>query len=38
MSFVLTVNVFQVGVAYLLALETANNLKVSPDENIEYDR
>ncbi|RXH78536.1 hypothetical protein DVH24_002054 [Malus domestica] len=27
-----------VGVAYLLALETANNLTVSPEENIEYDR
>ncbi|KAM6590413.1 hypothetical protein CsatA_013018 [Cannabis sativa] len=27
-----------VGVAYLLALESANNLKVSPEENIEYDR
>ncbi|PON52834.1 Galactokinase [Parasponia andersonii] len=27
-----------VGVAYLLALESANNLVVSPDKNIEYDR
>ncbi|XP_060970167.1 galacturonokinase isoform X2 [Cannabis sativa] len=27
-----------VGVAYLLALESANNLKVPPEENIEYDR
>ncbi|KAK1396444.1 Galacturonokinase [Heracleum sosnowskyi] len=27
-----------VGVAYLLALETANNLTVCPEENIEYDR
>lgn len=27
-----------VGVAYLLALESANNLMVSPTENIEYDR
>ncbi|KAH0993554.1 hypothetical protein GBA52_005037 [Prunus armeniaca] len=27
-----------VGVAYLMALETANNLAVSPEENIEYDR
>ncbi|KAK9269035.1 hypothetical protein L1049_000803 [Liquidambar formosana] len=27
-----------VGVAYLLALESANNLAVSPTENIEYDR
>ncbi|KAL1817427.1 hypothetical protein DCAR_0521856 [Daucus carota subsp. sativus] len=27
-----------VGVAYLLALETANNLTVLPEENIEYDR
>ncbi|CAH9109873.1 unnamed protein product [Cuscuta epithymum] len=27
-----------VGVAYLLALESANNLSVSPTENIEYDR
>ncbi|EOY32088.1 Galacturonic acid kinase isoform 2 [Theobroma cacao] len=27
-----------VGVAYLLALESANNLTVSPTENIEYDR
>ncbi|KAM7272328.1 hypothetical protein ACFE04_026991 [Oxalis oulophora] len=27
-----------VGVAYLLALEKANNLAVSPTENIEYDR
>lgn len=27
-----------VGVAYLLALEDANNLTVSPEENIEYDR
>uniref|UniRef100_A0A5B7BM31 Putative galacturonokinase n=1 Tax=Davidia involucrata TaxID=16924 RepID=A0A5B7BM31_DAVIN len=27
-----------VGVAYLLALESANNLIVSPSENIEYDR
>ncbi|XP_062094664.1 galacturonokinase isoform X2 [Humulus lupulus] len=28
----------QVGVAYLLALESANNLTISPKENIEYDR
>ncbi|KAM0014220.1 putative galacturonokinase [Helianthus debilis subsp. tardiflorus] len=27
-----------VGIAYLLALESANNLMVSPTENIEYDR
>ncbi|KAK2980487.1 hypothetical protein RJ640_007743 [Escallonia rubra] len=27
-----------VGVAYLLALESANNLTISPEENIEYDR
>ncbi|KAH7544763.1 galacturonokinase [Ziziphus jujuba] len=27
-----------VGVAYLLAFESANNLMVSPEENIEYDR
>ncbi|CAK9170672.1 unnamed protein product [Ilex paraguariensis] len=27
-----------VGVAYLLALESANNLTVSPTKNIEYDR
>ncbi|KAJ4709189.1 Galacturonokinase [Melia azedarach] len=27
-----------VGVAYLLALESANNIKVSPIDNIEYDR
>ncbi|XP_021723443.1 galacturonokinase-like [Chenopodium quinoa] len=27
-----------VGVAYLLALENANNISVSPTENIEYDR
>ena len=27
-----------VGVAYLLALEVANGLEVSPEENIEYDR
>ncbi|CAI9293831.1 unnamed protein product [Lactuca saligna] len=27
-----------VGVAYLLALESANNLSISPTENIEYDR
>ncbi|XP_021891428.1 galacturonokinase [Carica papaya] len=27
-----------VGVAYLLALESANNLMISPTENIEYDR
>lgn len=27
-----------VGVAYLLALENANNMMVSPTENIEYDR
>ncbi|XP_007014469.2 PREDICTED: galacturonokinase isoform X2 [Theobroma cacao] len=27
-----------VGIAYLLALESANNLTVSPTENIEYDR
>lgn len=27
-----------VGIAYLLALETANNLTASPRENIEYDR
>ncbi|KAM5553579.1 galacturonokinase [Rosa sericea] len=27
-----------VGVAYLMALENANNLIVSPEENIEYDR
>ncbi|KAK9076852.1 hypothetical protein SSX86_005186 [Deinandra increscens subsp. villosa] len=27
-----------VGIAYLLALETANNLTISPTENIEYDR
>ncbi|KAM7481024.1 hypothetical protein LguiB_005607 [Lonicera macranthoides] len=27
-----------VGVAYLLALESANNLTISPSENIEYDR
>ncbi|GAB4853540.1 hypothetical protein Ancab_017731 [Ancistrocladus abbreviatus] len=27
-----------VGIAYLLALESANNLSVSPTENIEYDR
>ncbi|KAL8145835.1 hypothetical protein AgCh_003838 [Apium graveolens] len=27
-----------VGVAYLLAFETANNLTVCPEENIEYDR
>lgn len=29
---------WQVGVAYLLALEHANNLEISPTENIEYDR
>lgn len=29
---------WQVGVAYLLALENANELTVSPEENIEYDR
>ncbi|KAJ9689233.1 hypothetical protein PVL29_014747 [Vitis rotundifolia] len=28
----------QTGIAYLLALENANNLTVSPMENIEYDR
>ncbi|KAG5564939.1 hypothetical protein RHGRI_000966 [Rhododendron griersonianum] len=28
----------KVGVAYLLAFESANNLDVSPTENIEYDR
>lgn len=28
----------QVGIAYLLALENANSLTVSPIENIEYDR
>lgn len=28
----------QVGVAYLLALESANNLTIPPTENIEYDR
>ncbi|KAI3787826.1 hypothetical protein L2E82_00281 [Cichorium intybus] len=28
----------QVGIAYLLALESANNLNISPTENIEYDR
>ncbi|PWA93434.1 galacturonic acid kinase [Artemisia annua] len=27
-----------VGIAYLLALESANNLSMSPTENIEYDR
>jgi len=27
-----------VGVAYLLALETANGLQVTPEENIQYDR
>ncbi|KAL2928857.1 Galacturonokinase [Bienertia sinuspersici] len=27
-----------VGVAYLLALENANNISISPSENIEYDR
>lgn len=27
-----------VGVAYLLALESANNLSISPTQNIEYDR
>ncbi|KAH6825412.1 galacturonic acid kinase [Perilla frutescens var. hirtella] len=27
-----------VGVAYLLAFESANNLKITPTENIEYDR
>ncbi|GAB2218280.1 hypothetical protein Droror1_Dr00001500 [Drosera rotundifolia] len=27
-----------VGIAYLLALESANNLAISPTENIEYDR
>ncbi|XP_073122672.1 galacturonokinase-like isoform X2 [Henckelia pumila] len=27
-----------VGVAYLLAFESSNNLKVDPEENIEYDR
>ncbi|XP_022921351.1 galacturonokinase [Cucurbita moschata] len=27
-----------VGLAYLLALENANNLKISPTENIDYDR
>lgn len=27
-----------VGIAYLLALESANNLTISPTENIEYDR
>ncbi|KAI3496325.1 hypothetical protein L1887_38682 [Cichorium endivia] len=27
-----------VGIAYLLALESANNLNISPTENIEYDR
>nr|XP_043627968.1 galacturonokinase isoform X2 [Erigeron canadensis] len=27
-----------VGIAYLLALENANNLTISPTENIEYDR
>ncbi|KAL4579997.1 hypothetical protein LXL04_016169 [Taraxacum kok-saghyz] len=26
------------GVAYLMALESANNLSISPAENIEYDR
>jgi len=30
--------VLQVGVAYLMALEYANNLVISPTENIEYDR
>lgn len=29
---------WQVGLAYLLALENANNLTISPTENIEYDR
>lgn len=28
----------QVGIAYLLAFENANNLSVSSTENIEYDR
>lgn len=28
----------QIGVAYLLAFESASNLTVSPTENIEYDR
>ncbi|RVW86013.1 hypothetical protein CK203_041513 [Vitis vinifera] len=28
----------ETGIAYLLALENANNLTVSPMENIEYDR
>ena len=27
-----------VGIAYLLALETANDLRVTPEENIEFDR
>lgn len=33
-----TFNFSQVGVAYLLALEHANDLVISPTENIEYDR
>ncbi|XP_031374305.1 galacturonokinase-like [Punica granatum] len=28
----------RVGIAYLLAFESANNLSISPTENIEYDR
>jgi hypothetical protein len=32
------VHVVQVGVAFLLALEHANGLNVSPEENIELDR
>lgn len=30
--------IWQAGVAYLLAFENANNLTMSPTENIEYDR
>ncbi|KAH7572498.1 hypothetical protein JRO89_XS04G0265200 [Xanthoceras sorbifolium] len=32
------VPVYEVGVAYLLALENANGIEVSPVDNIEYDR
>lgn len=36
--FVTLVNILQVGVAYLLALESANDMKVSAIDNIEFDR
>lgn len=31
-------NILQVGIAYLLALESANDMNVTPLDNIEYDR